>query len=276
MRKPKLGQNFLVDEAAQRAIADALGIPPPRPVIEIGPGHGAITSILAPRCTRLVAVELDDTLVRELRFRYRDLARVEILHADVLRIDFGELLNLTGNLTTDSADVVGNLPYYITSDILLHLFSAARRGLLQRAVVMMQREVAERVAAQPGVRDYGLLSVTAQMHAAVEHLFTLPPTAFSPPPDVYSSVLRLEFRPRFAELEVDHEGFDRFLKQSFGQKRKTLSNNLRHAGISSERLRQVWPADIPDQARAESLTVEQLSMIYRALQAGEPEPQETT
>ena len=264
MRKPKLGQNFLVDEAAQRAIADALGVPPPRPVIEIGPGHGAITSILAGRCAQLIAVELDDALVRELEFRYREQPQVRVVHADVLRVDFGELLGGVG----PKGDVVGNLPYYITSDILLHLFAAARQGLLGRAVLMMQREVAERVAAAPGVRDYGLLSVTAQMHADVERLFTLPPGAFSPPPDVYSTVLRLEFRPRFAELGVDPEGFDRFLKQSFAQKRKTLHNNLRHAGYAVERMRAAWPAEVGEQARAESLSVEQLAEFYRGLRVG--------
>ncbi len=101
---------------------------------------------------------------------------------------------------------------------------------------MMQREVADRVSAAPGVRDYGLLSATAQMNARVENLFTLPPSAFSPPPEVYSTVLRLEFAPRFAELGVDAAGFDGFLKQCFAQKRKTLQNNLRAAGYSAEEL----------------------------------------
>src|SRR5947209_8695381 len=121
MRKPKLGQNFLVDAAAQRAIADALGVPPPRTVIEIGPGHGAITSILATRCSTLIAVELDDALVRELQFRYREQPQVRVVHADVLRVDFGELLSGVEGAGESGADVVGNLPYYITSDILLHL-----------------------------------------------------------------------------------------------------------------------------------------------------------
>lgn len=269
MRKPKLGQNFLVDEAAQRAIADALGVPPPRPVIEIGPGHGAITSILTPRSSELIAIELDDVLVRELRFRYRDQPQVRVVHRDVLRVDFGELLGGADSGGADGvgADVVGNLPYYITSDILLHLFGAARAGLLRRAVLMMQREVAERVAATPGVREYGLLSVTAQMHGAVETLFTLPPAAFSPPPEVYSTVLRMEFRPRFAELGVDWEGFDRFLKWSFAQKRKTLNNNLRHAGFSAERLRAAWPQELGEQARAEAMSVEDLARFYRSLRA---------
>jgi 16S rRNA (adenine1518-N6/adenine1519-N6)-dimethyltransferase len=130
---------------------------------------------------------------------------------------------------------------------------------------MMQREVADRVSASPGVRDYGLLSATAQMNAQVEHLFTLPPSAFSPPPEVYSTVLRLSFAPRFAELNVDPAGFDRFLKQSFAQKRKTLEKNLRAAGFSSIEITQSWPADIPRLARAESLKLEEMAELYRSL-----------
>ena len=202
IRKPKLGQNFLVDDQARQRIADALGDVSGRTVVEIGPGHGAITDILARRAKRLVAVELDRALAAELRFRFREQAQVEVVEADVLTVDFAQF--------GESIDVVGNLPYYITSDILLHLFAAA--GNLGRAVLMMQREVGERVAAGPGVRDYGLLSATTQMYAEVEHLFTLPPQAFHPPPDVHSSVVRLHLAPRFAELEVDVQGFDRFLK----------------------------------------------------------------
>jgi 16S rRNA (adenine1518-N6/adenine1519-N6)-dimethyltransferase len=130
---------------------------------------------------------------------------------------------------------------------------------------MMQREVADRVSAAPGVRDYGLLSATAQMNAQVEHLFTLPPSAFSPPPEVYSTVLRLHFAPRFAELDVDAVGFDTFLKRTFAQKRKTLQNNLRAAGYSAEQLAGAWPAGIPPQARAESLSLEAMAELYRAL-----------
>jgi 16S rRNA (adenine1518-N6/adenine1519-N6)-dimethyltransferase len=259
-RKPKLGQNFLVDDAARHAIVDALGDVKDRTVIEIGPGHGAITEILAGRCHKLVALELDAALAAELRFRFRDRPEVEIVEVDVLKADLHSLV-----LAGETADVVGNLPYYITSDILLQLFAAGRAGVVSRAVLMMQREVADRVSAAPGVRDYGLLSATAQMNARVDHLFVLPPSAFSPPPEVYSTVLRLEFAPRFAELGVDAAGFDAFLKQSFAQKRKTLNNNLRAAGYSAEQIAAAWPASIPQLARAESLGLEAMAELYRSL-----------
>lgn len=263
-RKPKFGQNFLVDDVARHAIVDALGDVSDRTMIEIGPGHGSITSLLAPRVRRLVALELDRALAAELSFKFREQPLVEVIVGDVLEAEFATLIP-----TGTTVDVVGNLPYYITSDILLKLFAAGRNGLLGRAVLMMQREVADRLSAQPGVKDYGLLSATAQMNASVDNLFTLPPEAFNPPPDVYSTVLRLHFAPRFAELQVDPAGFDTFLKQVFAQKRKTLHNNLRAAGFDAERLAAAWPKEIPSQTRAEALGLEEMATLYRALHSAD-------
>jgi 16S rRNA (adenine1518-N6/adenine1519-N6)-dimethyltransferase len=259
-RKPKLGQNFLIDDRARHAIADALGDVSQRTVLEIGPGHGAITEILALRAGRLIALELDRELAPALAHRFADQPQVKVIEVDVLKADLPSLIP-----PGETADVIGNLPYYITSDILLKLFAAGSAGLLSRAVVMMQREVADRVSASPGVRDYGLLSATAQMNAQVENLFTLPPSAFSPAPEVYSTVLRLHFAPRFKELGVDPTDFNKFLKQSFAQKRKTLENNLRAAGYSASHLAAIWPHAISRQARAESLSLEAMAMLYRSL-----------
>jgi 16S rRNA (adenine1518-N6/adenine1519-N6)-dimethyltransferase len=262
-RKPKLGQNFLVDDAARHAIVDALGDIRQRTIIEIGPGHGAITEILASRCQKLIALELDRALAAELTFRFRDQPHVQIIEADVLKTDLAAFIP-----ELETADVIGNLPYYITSDILLQLFAAGRNGILSRAVVMMQREVADRVAAAPGVRDYGLLSATAQMNAQIDHLFTLPPSAFSPPPEVDSTVLRLQFAPRFVELGVDAAGFDNFLRQCFAQKRKTLQNNLRASGHSADQIAAAWPASIPALARAESIPLQPMAELYLSLTSG--------
>jgi 16S rRNA (adenine1518-N6/adenine1519-N6)-dimethyltransferase len=264
-RKPKLGQNFLVDEAACQRIAQSLGDTSARTVVEIGPGHGAITTLLAARVRRLHCIEFDPALARELSFRFRNDPHVAIHTADILETDLTTLLTDNPQPATDNLDVVGNLPYYITSDILLHLFAAARAGVLKRAVVMMQREVADRIAAAPGSSEYGALSAFTQMHAHAERLFTLPPSSFSPPPDVFSTVLRLDFAPRFAELHVDPEGFNTFLRSTFAQKRKTLGNNLRAAGYDAERLKAAWPAAIPPQARAEAVTLESMAELYRAL-----------
>jgi len=266
-KKPKLGQNFLVDDQARHAIANALGDLSSRTVIEIGPGHGAITEILASRAKRLIAIELDRALAPELRFKFRDHPNVEILEADVLATDLTTLAHSESGGPAEQIDVIGNLPYYITSDILLHLFAAARSGSVSRAVLMMQREVAERVSAAPGVRDYGLLSATTQMYAQADFLFTLPPSAFSPPPEVFSSVIRLHFAPRFQELQVEPISFDRFLHQAFAQKRKTLRNNLRAAGFPPGTLASAWPPHLPPEARAEQIDLSTMAALHRNLQA---------
>lgn len=261
-KKPRLGQNFLVDDDACQRIAGALGDTAARTLVEIGPGHGAITGLLAPHCARLHCVEFDPALARELAFRFRNDSHVMVHQADILRTDLGALAP-----AGETLDVVGNLPYYITSDILLHLFAAARAGVVARAVLMMQREVAERIASAPGHSDYGPLSAFTQLHAHVTRLFTLPPGAFDPPPDVYSTVLRLDFAPRFAELGVEAEDFNRFLRSSFAQKRKTLSNNLRSAGYSAAQLSAAWPSSIAAQARSEAVPLEAMAELYRALAA---------
>lgn len=259
-KKPKLGQNFLVDDTARHRIADALGDISEQTVVEIGPGRGSITSILAERAKRLVCIELDPSLAAELRFKFRNHPNVEIQEADILATDLSAFVE-----TGSKCSIIGNLPYYITSDILLHL--AHQAGLIDIAVVMMQREVGDRVAAQPGTRDYGLLSVTIQMSAAVNALFTLPPEAFNPPPDVYSAVLRLAMHSRYADLGVaDPVNYVQFLRACFAQKRKTIGNNLRAAGHTSEHIEAACKAaDVSTSARAEALTLAELASIYRAL-----------
>jgi 16S rRNA (adenine1518-N6/adenine1519-N6)-dimethyltransferase len=259
-RKPKLGQNFLVDDNARHRIADALGDVSARTVIEIGPGHGAITNILAERAKRLICIELDRSLVPELRFRFRNHPNVEVIEADVLATDLMALVP-----EGEKALAIGNLPYYITSDILFHL--CAHCAALELAVVMMQREVAERVSAEPGHKEFGLLSATVQMYAGVSNLFTLPPDAFSPPPDVYSTVVRMAFAPRFVELGItDAAGFDRFLKGCFQQKRKTLSNNLRAAGVTPDAIAAACEvAGISSSTRAEALPLDRFAALFLAL-----------
>jgi len=159
--------------------------------------------------------------------------------------------------------VVGNLPYYITSDILLHLF--AHHACLESAVLMVQREVADRIAARPGSRDYGLLSATAQLYAEVEKLFTVPPGAFDPPPKVFSAVLRLTIAPRFASLRVPEKGFIEFLKLCFAQTRKTLFNNLRTRYEPEVVRAALRHAGVRPDVRAEALTLEKTAAVFRRL-----------
>jgi 16S rRNA (adenine1518-N6/adenine1519-N6)-dimethyltransferase len=262
--KPKLGQNFLHDSAAIQRIASSIGDLTGRTVVEIGPGRGAITGELAAHAAHVLAVELDPQLASGLRIEFLqdETTRVKVIEQDILRFDFAAASAAAGERLL----VVGNLPYYITSQILLKL--AANHLALDRAILMVQREVADRVTAEPGSRDYGLLSVTVQMYGPAQALFTLPPTAFSPPPDVHSTVFRWRFAPRFAELGVVESSFLPFVRTAFAQKRKTLANNLRAAGHSPVAVASALPqAGIDPQARAEALPVETLAALWRCLEA---------
>ena len=267
-QRPKLGQNFLVSSTAQAAIADALGDMAHRTVVEIGPGRGAITSILAERAHRLIAIELDRDLAPRLREQLAGRENVLILEQDILSTDLGAL-RTPGE---DKFLVVGNLPYYITSDILLHVFAAHQH--IERAVIMIQREVAARVAASPGTRDYGLLSATTQIYARVEKLFTLPPGAFSPPPQVHSTVLRLTMAPHFDELQLTPTpdqpdptaAFISFLRIGFAQKRKMLAKNLRTAGYDAGAIAAAFAScNISPQSRAEQLDLPTMACLFRTL-----------
>lgn len=257
---PRLGQHFLVDAQAAGRIVAALGAIGSRSVVEIGAGRGAITGALAARAAQVTAIELDRELAASLRREFAP-ARVTVVEQDVLQFDFAAASAGVGERLL----VAGNLPYYITAPILLKL--GASHAALDTAVLTVQREVADRVTAAPGSRDYGLLTVTVQMYGPVERLFSLPPSAFSPPPQVHSTVFRWRFAPRFAELRVPEAGFSRFLRQIFAQKRKTLANNLRAAGISSNRAAEsLAGAGIGAQARAEAVSMEALAALWRGLQ----------
>ncbi|MBV9573659.1 MAG: ribosomal RNA small subunit methyltransferase A [Acidobacteriales bacterium] len=268
--KPKLGQHFLVDGAAALRIVESLGDISDGTVLEIGPGRGVLTEILAKRTRRLIAIELDRVLAAQLRMNFGLYPNVEIIEGDVLSIDldtvFGPKPGSTRPgivQTAEKARVIGNLPYFITSDILLRLFRYRR--YFDEIVLLVQKEVADRLAAKPGKSDYGLLSATAQLYARVQKLFTLPPGAFSPPPKVYSTVVRLTIASRVEELVRDEPGFIAFLKLSFGQKRKTLWNNLK-LGYEAELLRAALDeAGVKPNLRAEVLSLEKSAALFRAL-----------
>jgi 16S rRNA (adenine1518-N6/adenine1519-N6)-dimethyltransferase len=274
--KPKMGQHFLTSEDAAMRIVDALGDTAQSTVLEIGPGRGILTSLLAKRARRLIAVELDRVLAAQLRLKFGMARNVEVIEADVLAIDFDSLFGPKPGLSQPGieikpqpAKVVGNLPYYITSDILLRLFEFSK--YFESLVIMVQREVADRIAAEPGGRDYGMLSATAQLYARVEKLFTLPPGAFNPPPQVHSTVLRLTIDPQQENLGVAGDGFIDFLRLSFGQKRKTLWNNLKEK-YSGEALKAALSeAHVKATARAETLSLEESAAVYRALRKVQPE-----
>ena len=224
MARQRLGQHFLIKGSILERIA-AAACPAPTPVVvEIGPGRGALTDKLLPRAHRVVAIELDPYLAEHLRRRYAAEPRFELVEADVLDVD---LTRWPG------APIAGNLPYYITSPIL----QRALRAQPPRAVFLMQEEVAQRLAAQPGSRDYGLLTVQTAVFADAKRLFSVKPSAFQPPPKVDSAVVLLE--PRTAPAVDDPEEFLHFVARCFAHKRKTIRNNL--AGIYGKEVVDTWP-----------------------------------
>jgi 16S rRNA (adenine1518-N6/adenine1519-N6)-dimethyltransferase len=212
--RQRLGQHFLIKGSLLERIA-AAACPSPAPlVIEIGPGRGALTERLLQRAARVVAIEIDPYLAEHLRLKFAAEPRLEIVQADVLATDLAQW---------GRAPIAGNLPYYITSPIL----HRALRIRPPRAVFLMQEEVAQRLAAQPGSRDYGFLTVETALYAQARRLFGVKPSAFHPPPKVDSAVVLLEPRE---ELEVaDADEFLRFVALCFAHKRKTIRNNLADA-----------------------------------------------
>lgn len=250
MARRKLGQHYLIRDSVLERIAAAACVPDEPLVIEIGPGRGALTRKLLARARRVIAIEIDPWLVEDLRRTFAGETRLEVVQADVLDTDLAQW---------GPAALAGNLPYYITSPILERTVRA--REVLLRAVVLVQKEVAERMAAMPGSRDYGLLTVALGLHFDARTLFTVPPAAFHPPPKVDSAVVKLEPHARAAELGLaDPDAFLAFVARSFHQKRKTLRNNL--AGAF---LREVVDAQPEAGLRAEQLTLPQFAALYRRL-----------
>jgi len=269
-KKPKLGQHFLNDPSVASRIVEALGDLSQSTVLEIGPGGGALTSMLGRRARRVIAVETDRVLAAQLRMKFSLVPNLEIIEGDILSVDldtiFGPKPGTTRpgmEQTPERVRVVGNLPYFITSDILLRLFKYKK--YFETIVLMVQKEVADRLAAKPGTKDYGLLSATAQLYSRVDRLFVVPPGAFSPPPKVQSAVIRLALTPRREALGVNEAEFTAFLKLAFSQKRKTLWNNLKVRFASGELSSAMKRTQIEPSVRAEALSLEQSAALFREL-----------
>ncbi len=280
-KKPKLGQHFLDDPSVAFRIVEALGDLSQSTVLEIGPGRGALTSMLGRRARRVIAVEADRVLAAQLRMKFSLVPNLEIIEGDILAVDFDTLFGPKPGSTRpgteqtpDRVRVVGNLPYFITSDILLRLFEY--RKYFETIVLMVQKEVGDRLAAQPGTKDYGLLSATAQLYSRVEKLFVVPPGSFLPPPKVHSAVVRLVLVLRLEKLGVNEAEFMRFLKLSFAQKRKTLWNNLKVRYSSEDLTGALKRAKIEPSIRAEALSLDRTAGLFRELTSRELTPREPT
>jgi 16S rRNA (adenine1518-N6/adenine1519-N6)-dimethyltransferase len=256
--KKSLGQNFLLDFNLTKKIARAAGNLEGKTVLEIGPGPGGLTrAILAARPRQLIAIEQDEKCVEALKDLTLKAPHFQIITGDALEIDFKEF-------GSPPFIIISNLPYNISTALLTRWLKNAR--LFENLVLMFQKEVAERLVAKPDTKDYGRLSIFVQLKADCKKVFDLPPQAFTPPPKVTSTVVKLTpyEKPLYP---CDEEALEKLTKAAFGQRRKMLRASLKQITPDAETL--LKKADIDPTRRAENLTVEefcQLSLFYKALQ----------
>jgi 16S rRNA (adenine1518-N6/adenine1519-N6)-dimethyltransferase len=263
--KKRLGQNFLVDESYARRVVGALGPCAGETLVEIGPGRGALTALLLEKEARVVAVELDRELAPILRERFGGLDNFKLVEADALELDFCAAIE-----PATSARVVANLPYNISTAILQRLVE--QRRCVPEMVLMLQREVVERITAPPGSAERGYLTVLVEAFCQSEALFDVPPGAFRPVPKVWSTVVRLRARGAVAE-SFDKSLFPRLVSAGFAQKRKTILNNLRSAPAGVRELVEaaggaaslLEDAGIDPRRRAEALTLAEWADLTEAL-----------
>jgi 16S rRNA (adenine1518-N6/adenine1519-N6)-dimethyltransferase len=268
--RKRFGQHFL-EAAWVRKVVDLIAPAPGQRFLEIGPGRGALTLALAERGAGVLAIEIDRDLASDLGPRLPPGVTLHV--ADVLQVDLAGWLAGHGVTAERPVRVAANLPYNISTPVLVQLIDAWRRAApFTDATLMLQREVAERVLAEPGTGDYGPLAIATRLSADGRLLLKLPPGAFRPPPKVHSAVVRLVFRPP-AVLIDDPATFDRMVRQIFAQRRKTLGNAIKSAAGGDAELagRALRAAGIDARRRPDTLGLDELAALARALGGGGPE-----
>jgi 16S rRNA (adenine1518-N6/adenine1519-N6)-dimethyltransferase len=261
MARQRMGQHFLGNPGWRKKIFDTLPRNSGDVWVEIGAGHGEMTELLASDGRRVIAVEADERLAEGLRERESihpsGWPGVEVISADILMLDIGKLAG-------EQLHVYGNLPYYITSPILHHLFASA--GKIASIHIVIQLEVAARIVAYPGRRAYGYLSALCQFYAISEIVFRIPPGAFRPPPRVTSALVSMTLPGERAALGItDERRFLEFVQSCFSQKRKTLRNNLRSRASDEAIHRALSACELRPDSRAEQLTLAQFAALFAAL-----------
>lgn len=262
-----LGQNFLTDEDVIAQIVEGSGATDDALVIEIGPGAGALTLPLAEKTGHLAAIELDEKLIEPLRIRTFGMDNVEIIQGDILKTELDELIeSRKKEYGLRTVRVVGNLPYYITTPIIMKLLETAHG--IDSITVMMQKEVGDRIAAEPGTRQSGAITYPVCYHARVSKIAEAPRECFYPAPKVDSVVLRLDIRREPAVQTKDADFMIKCIKAGFSQRRKTLLNSLASMeGLDRDRVnRALERADIDKDRRAETLTLAEFAKIADILQ----------
>ena len=251
-----MGQNFLMSDEVINCIVSASTLHSDVPLVEIGPGLGVLTRVLAPRVQKMWAIELDIHKIGILNKELKGLP-IELVNQDALKLDLNELWG------DKKGYLVGNLPYYITSPLIMHFLEQADR--LSGMTIMVQKEVADRIAAPPGSKTYGILSIAVQISAEVTKVMDVSPSAFWPAPKVTSTVIRLDLRP-YPGFDVDKKDFFRVVKAAFSQRRKTLGNSLAGGlGLKKEEvIERMQSAGISDGRRAETLSIEEFQELTKA------------
>lgn len=253
----KLGQNFLIKRGIVDEIVKAADLQAGEPVLEIGPGIGTLTQGLAQSGANVTAIELDTRLLEVLDTTLAQYSNVNIVHGDVLKLDVPSIMNY------EPFKVVANLPYYITTPIIMSLLES--RLPIERLVVMVQKEVALRMVAKPGTKDYGALSVAVQYYTKPDIVLDVPPKSFLPAPAVTSSVIRCVLRDKPPVDVIDEKLFFRVVKAGFAQRRKTFANTMKTTGLSKDRIEELLvKANIDGQRRGETFTLQEFADVANA------------
>lgn len=253
----KLGQNFLIKRGIVDEIVHAAELTPGEPVLEVGPGIGTLTQGLAQSGADVTAIELDRRLLEVLDTTLASYDNVRIVHGDVLKLDVPTIIN------HKPFKVVANLPYYITTPIIMSLLES--KLPIERLVVMVQKEVALRMVAKPGTKDYGALSVAVQYYTEPDIVLDVPPKSFLPAPAVTSSVIRCVLRDKPPVDVIDEKLFFRVVKAGFAQRRKTFSNTMKTTGLSKDRIEELLAkANIDGQRRGETFTLQEFADVANA------------
>ncbi|MGE5626761.1 MAG: 16S rRNA (adenine(1518)-N(6)/adenine(1519)-N(6))-dimethyltransferase RsmA [Solirubrobacterales bacterium] len=250
-----LGQNFLIDDTVLEDIIDASEINSSDFVIEIGPGVGTLTKLLLKKAKKVCAIELDTDLIPILNEELKEFENFQIIHNDALKVDFSEIIGDEKNVK-----VVANLPYYVTTPIISKLIT--EKNNISSITIMIQKEVAERIAAKPNTKEYGAITVLVQYYCTVDKIRKVSPNSFIPKPKVDSMVIKLN---KMDEPKCSVENQDLFFKvvrESFNMRRKTLSNSLKNLGLTKENLNLAFEnAGIDPKRRGETLSIEEFGKL---------------
>ena len=261
----KFGQSFLTDRNIIRKIISHAKLGRSDTAFEIGAGHGELTFPIAEKVKKVIAIEIDRNLCQILKEKITSFKNVELVEGDILKINIRQLIIGDKELSDGSTKVIGNLPYYITTPILMKLFQ--EKNLFSQLIVMVQREVAERMIANPGTKNYGALSIAVAYHTEVEKLFTVGKKAFYPESKVDSAVVRMKIRKEPPVRVHNEKLFSSFIKAIFGGRRKMLHNALlRISCLDKEKVEELLSdADIDPRTRAENISLAEFARIFNLI-----------